>query len=126
MTATERVLRTVRFERSDRTPIWTPGFDPAFVEHWRKWKGVGNQVYPLDFYRNDVAILIGDERCFPSQAGFLRSEDPLLLFSRATIPGKSRRTSIPCGSWPAAVGSSSAWPPCRPRCRRQPTITPCA
>jgi uroporphyrinogen decarboxylase len=75
MNATERILRTVRFERPDCTPIWTPGFDSVFVERWRNWKGVGNHVHPLDFYRNDVAILIGDECFFPSQAGLLHHKD---------------------------------------------------
>lgn len=68
------VLAALRFERPGRVPVWTPGFDDDFVKRWREWKGVGEETHPLTYYRNDTAILIGDERFFPSQAGFLRRE----------------------------------------------------
>ncbi|MBI4026481.1 MAG: prepilin-type N-terminal cleavage/methylation domain-containing protein [Verrucomicrobia bacterium] len=70
----ERVMAAVRFECPDQVPIWTPGFDDGFVKQWRQFKGVGDDLHPLTYYRHDTEILIGDERFFPSQAGFLRRE----------------------------------------------------
>ena len=64
-TSKERVLAAIRFERPDRVPIWTPGFDREFVRRWRKFKGVAADLHPLTYYRNDTRILIGDERFFP-------------------------------------------------------------
>ncbi|NUN92715.1 MAG: hypothetical protein HUU04_02915 [Verrucomicrobiae bacterium] len=74
LTGRECVSAALRFERPERVPIWTPGFDDGFVKRWREWKGVDDEAHPLTYYRNDTAILIGDERFFPSQAGFLRRE----------------------------------------------------
>lgn len=74
LTGKERVMAAMRFEHPDQVPIWTPGFDDGFVKQWRQFKGVGDNLHPLTFYRHDTEILIGDERFFPSQAGFLRRE----------------------------------------------------
>ena len=74
MTSKERVLAAIRFVGPDKAPVWTPGFEPGFVRRWRAWKGVGDDAHPLTHYRNDTIILIGDERFFPSNAGFLRRE----------------------------------------------------
>lgn len=73
-TSHDRVLTALRFERADRIPIWTPGFDDEFVKRWREFKGVGADAHPLTWYRHDTKILIGNERFFPSQAGFVRRE----------------------------------------------------
>ena len=74
MTGKERTLAAIRFERPDKIPIWTPSYDPGFVRNWRRFKNAGNDAHPLQFYRNDTTILIGNECFFPSQAGFLRRE----------------------------------------------------
>ncbi|MBI4024376.1 MAG: hypothetical protein HY360_05305 [Verrucomicrobia bacterium] len=74
MTSKERTLAAIRFDRPDKIPIWQPYFDPGFVRQWQRFKGVGEEMHPLGHYRHDVGILMGDERFFPSQAGFLRQE----------------------------------------------------
>lgn len=73
-TGQDRVLAAIRFDRAERLPTWTPGYDPGFVRRWRAFAGVGDGVQPERYYRNDTAILIGNEKFFPSKAGFMRRE----------------------------------------------------
>lgn len=73
-----RVLGAIRFEPTPVIPVWTPGFEDGFVERWRRHMGFGDgesaDAHPLSYYRNDTEEVLGDERFFFSQAGFLRRE----------------------------------------------------
>lgn len=74
MNGKERALAAIRFVPADRIPLWQPWYEPAFVENWRKFKGVGAEAHPLQCYRYDTTILIGDESYFPSQRKLIRRE----------------------------------------------------
>lgn len=73
-----RVLGAIRFESARAVPVWTPGFEDGFVARWRRHMGFGDgasaEAHPLSYYRNDTEEVLGDERFFFSQAGFLRRE----------------------------------------------------
>lgn len=73
-TPKERVLAAVRFERPDAVPVWSPGFDDGFVTRWRQSMRLGDDAHPLTHYRNDTEEIVGDERFFPTQAGFIRRD----------------------------------------------------
>jgi hypothetical protein len=72
----QRVLGAFRFEPATAIPVWSPGFEDGFVEQWRRYMGFDDtaNAHPLSHYRNDTEEVMGDERFFFSQAGFMRRE----------------------------------------------------
>ena len=69
-TSFERVMATIEFRRPDRLPRWD-NFDTFgdFTGRWRKWKGVAQDVRPVDFYGIDVEMAMSDEGPFGSKCG---------------------------------------------------------
>lgn len=49
-------------------------FNPDFTDRWRREKGLPEDAQPEDCYHPAIAIILGDERFFPSQAGLIRDE----------------------------------------------------
>lgn len=66
LSAQERVLRALNFQRPDRIPVYD-SFWPEFVDAWRGTKRLSAGDDIDDYYRMDVAIVIPDETPFPSQ-----------------------------------------------------------
>jgi len=73
VTAKERVLAALRFERSDRPPIYD-SFWEEFVEQWRAQKGLPPSADIADYYGIDLDIVIPDETPFPSRREVLSVE----------------------------------------------------
>jgi len=72
LSAHERVLRALDFQRPDRVPIYD-SFWPEFEGAWRaaKQRSIGDDIN--DHYAMDVAIVIPDETPFPSQRAVLEA-----------------------------------------------------
>jgi uroporphyrinogen decarboxylase len=66
MTSKERVLAALRFERTDRVPIYDSFWD-EFVANWRQKKGLPPSADITDYYGIDVDIVVPDETPFPSR-----------------------------------------------------------
>ncbi|MGQ9555157.1 MAG: uroporphyrinogen decarboxylase family protein [Anaerolineae bacterium] len=73
MTAKERVLAALRFERADRQPIYDSFWD-EFVEQWRILKGLPPSADIADYYGIDLDIVIPDETPFPSRRQVLSAD----------------------------------------------------
>ncbi|MGQ9553534.1 MAG: uroporphyrinogen decarboxylase family protein [Anaerolineae bacterium] len=66
MTAKERVLAALAFEKTDRFPIYNT-FWGEFEEIWRRQKGLGPDVNIYDYYGIDLVYIAPDETPFPSR-----------------------------------------------------------
>lgn len=73
MSSKERVIKTLNFQKPDKTPIFD-SFWGEFAENWRKEKGIGHEVDIRDYYGIDLSVLVADETFFPSSKGVLRKE----------------------------------------------------
>lgn len=67
-------MSAVRFDPPVEIPVWSAGFEEGFVVRWRQHMGLGQNEHPSTYYRNDTEEIIGDERFFFTQAGFLRRD----------------------------------------------------
>jgi hypothetical protein len=71
----QRVLDAIAFRAPDRLPRWD-NFDifGDFSSRWRRWKGLGPDVDPAEYYGIDCGMCMCDEGPFFSQTRPLRHE----------------------------------------------------
>jgi len=74
MDSTERVLRAINFQKTDRIPLWHVHHYAGFNERWRKFLGLGENVEPKDYYGYDTAVFGPDESFFPSEKRLISDE----------------------------------------------------
>lgn len=74
-----RVIDTIEFRKPDRLARWdnfdTYGsYGSKFVTDWRQWKGLPQDVNPLDYYGIDMSISMGHEGPFFSKSGTVKRD----------------------------------------------------
>lgn len=66
----ERVMKALNFQEPDRLPRWD-AFWPEFQEVWRRQKGFGREVDPIEYYDVDFVVVVADETAWPTKAEIL-------------------------------------------------------
>ncbi len=66
----ERVMKALNFEEPDRVPRFDM-FWPEFQEVWRRQKGLGLKVHPIEYYDVDMVVVAADETAWPTKAEIL-------------------------------------------------------
>ena len=78
MTAEERVRAAMNFERPDRVPYWDSPWD-RFIPAWQRYKKVGPEVLPQDYYQSDILMPIPADAAASTFLPMARIDKPRLV-----------------------------------------------
>ena len=79
MTAEQRVMNAIEFQKTDRIPLWSVHHFGKFNHQWRKYLNLEETVEPREYYGYDTSVYGADESYFPSEKQIL-SEDAEYTF----------------------------------------------
>ncbi len=74
MTSEERVMKAVKFEKTDKIPLWSVYHYGSFISNWRKFLNLDESVEPRQYYGYDTSSFVCNESFFPSEKRII-SED---------------------------------------------------
>ncbi len=63
----DRTMKALSFQEPDRVPRFELFWD-EFTEDWRRQKGLGPEVDPIDYYDLDMVVVAADETAWPTGA----------------------------------------------------------